>query len=69
MRLLNLQTLELTGLFNADVPQYAILSHRWGDDEVTLQDMQNGTASKMKGYVKSASFVQKLPDKGWNLDG
>ncbi|KAI1132539.1 heterokaryon incompatibility protein-domain-containing protein [Nemania abortiva] len=38
------------------VPPYAILSHTWGDDEVTFRDMSLGpkksTTKKKKGYEK-----------------
>ncbi|KAK3386527.1 heterokaryon incompatibility protein-domain-containing protein, partial [Podospora didyma] len=37
MRLLNTTTLELSN-FISDIPPYAILSHMWGDGEVTFQD-------------------------------
>jgi hypothetical protein len=37
MRLINTATLELEE-FPGLVPKYAILSHTWGDDEITLQD-------------------------------
>lgn len=34
------------------IPTYAILSHTWGEEEVTLQDIQNGEAQGKKGYQK-----------------
>ncbi|KAK7422634.1 hypothetical protein QQZ08_009440 [Neonectria magnoliae] len=40
MRLLNTQTLEVKFFAGNDVPGYAILSHTWGKEEVTLQDIQ-----------------------------
>lgn len=33
-------------------PVYAILSHRWGSDEVTLKDLELGTARSRAGYQK-----------------
>lgn len=33
-------------------PPYAILSHRWGADEVTLDDFKDGTATGKDGYRK-----------------
>ena len=39
MRLINTETFELEE-FMGPVPRYAILSHTWGDGEVTLQDWQ-----------------------------
>jgi hypothetical protein len=35
-----------------DIPKYAILSHRWGAEEVTLADLKNGSVKKMTGYDK-----------------
>jgi hypothetical protein len=44
--------LSLTQFFDDDIPEYAILSHRWGAEEVTLADLMNGTDTKMAGYGK-----------------
>jgi hypothetical protein len=48
MRFLNAESMLLEEFFDQDVPPYAILSHRWQDEEVSLQDMQNATAAKKK---------------------
>src|ERR1700761_3083708 len=39
---------------NDDIPQYAILSHTWGEDEdeVTFQDLKLGTGKSKAGYRK-----------------
>ena len=37
MRLINTDTLQLEDFFTRSVPEYAILSHTWGPDEVTYQ--------------------------------
>jgi hypothetical protein len=43
----------LTEFFEGDIPKkYAILSHRWGPEEVTLADLKNGNYKKMAGYSK-----------------
>ena len=43
----------LTEFFEGDIPKkYAILSHRWGPEEVTLADLKNGYYKKMAGYGK-----------------
>ncbi|KAH8780655.1 heterokaryon incompatibility protein-domain-containing protein [Hyaloscypha finlandica] len=36
----------------SDIPEYAILSHRWGAEEVTLADLTNGNGKRMAGYSK-----------------
>ncbi len=52
MRLLNAVTLQLEEFFDTDLPRYAILSHRWHDDEVSFQNIQDGSATRKKGYAK-----------------
>jgi hypothetical protein len=53
MRLLHSTTLELREFTETEIPPYAILSHTWGKDEVSFEDMQNGDdAKKKKGYSK-----------------
>lgn len=39
MRLINVETLGLEEFFGNNVPEYAILSHTWGPEEVSLQDL------------------------------
>lgn len=54
MRLINTRTLELSEFFGDNIPKrYAILSHRWEDEEVTFRDWQDLTvAKKKKGFFK-----------------
>ena len=40
MRRLNIKTRKLECFMGRLVPKYAILSHTWGDYEVTLQDLE-----------------------------
>lgn len=40
MRLLNTGTLRLTLFSTEPLPDYATLSHRWGDDEISLQGFE-----------------------------
>jgi len=49
-------------------PPYAILSHTWGspDDEVTLQDLYNGTGRDKEGYKKIRFCVEEAKAAGWN---
>ncbi|KAH6714669.1 hypothetical protein BKA61DRAFT_723562 [Leptodontidium sp. MPI-SDFR-AT-0119] len=42
----------LTEFFKSAIPEYAILSHTWEADEVTFEDLQNGTGTKKAGYEK-----------------
>ncbi|KAK7444089.1 hypothetical protein VKT23_015487 [Stygiomarasmius scandens] len=52
MRLLNTKTLQVAE-FYTDIPPYAILSHTWGKEEVTFQDIQILETAKTKaGWSK-----------------
>ncbi|OAQ99080.1 hypothetical protein LLEC1_07357 [Akanthomyces lecanii] len=58
MRLINANTLDIEEFFGDDVPGYAILSHTWGPEEVTLQEWprrQEPTISSKSGYQKILS--------------
>lgn len=59
MRLLNTSTLEFHEFFLSEIPQYAILSHTWGEEEVTFQDMSSPSRSLKKGYTKIILLCEK----------
>merc|ERR1712093_430218 len=42
----------LTKFFEDDIPEYAILSHRWEAGEVTYKDLTNGTSKDKAGCGK-----------------
>lgn len=55
MRLINSNTLQLEDFFTRPIPEYAILSHTWGPEEVTYQQFMSSDRHEikhMKGYVK-----------------
>lgn len=56
MRLLNTGSSELREFFEKDTPPYAILSHRWGEQEILYQDMipsaNRSTTQNKYGYAK-----------------
>ena len=53
MHLLNARTRGLEHFVGSNIPRYAILSHTWGDDEVSMQDLTNGPDLGSKaGYAK-----------------
>jgi hypothetical protein len=54
MRLINNESLTLDE-FMGSVPEYAILSHTWGDGEITFEDFNNpelSVRSQKKGFGK-----------------
>ncbi|KFY17969.1 hypothetical protein V492_00249 [Pseudogymnoascus sp. VKM F-4246] len=55
MRLLQYNSdgvLNQTEFFESDIPKYAILSHRWGAEEVAFKDLIDGTSKGKAGYSK-----------------
>ncbi|KAM5355593.1 hypothetical protein ACJ41O_002239 [Fusarium nematophilum] len=53
MRLINTRTLEMEEFLGDRVPRYVILSHTWGDEEVTFDDWQQPETSGAKmGWAK-----------------
>lgn len=69
MRLINTTSLELKNFIeeptNTRFPRYAILSHTWGDDEVTFQDIQNFNVAKKKaGFDKIAKCCEVALEEG-----
>ena len=66
MRLLHTRTLQLHEFFK-DIPPYAILSHRWEDEEVTFQDMQTGRTSEKAGWTKITGCCTKAASDGWEF--
>ena len=64
MRLLDTTTLELHE-FMGSTPHYAILSHRWEDEEVSFQDLSSAKVSSMKGYLKIFRCCEQARSDGW----
>lgn len=51
--------------FEGDIPEYAILSHRWGIDEIVFQDIQNGTVRRhRKSYNKVINAIRQAARDG-----
>ncbi|KAJ8113703.1 hypothetical protein OPT61_g4222 [Boeremia exigua] len=64
MRLLNTRTLKLH-YFVADIPEYVILSHTWGEEEVLLEDIDKPEVCKMIGYTKILQCCQQAKEDGF----
>jgi hypothetical protein len=67
MRLINTSTLELHEFFGTKTPAYAILSHFWGDDEVTFHDLRDGTGPQRQGWGKVFGCCDKALEDGWEF--
>ncbi|KAF8884907.1 heterokaryon incompatibility protein-domain-containing protein, partial [Gymnopilus junonius] len=66
MRLLHVNKLELEEFLSEKTrPSYAILSHTWGDGEVTLQDLPRSSAKSMPGYAKIERCCEQARQDGF----
>jgi hypothetical protein len=60
MRLLNTTTYILEEFTGNEIPKYAILSHRWGNQEITFQDIQH--FKNFRDYFKTRKSTKS---EGW----
>jgi Heterokaryon incompatibility protein (HET) len=75
MRLINTKTGYLEEFIGDDIPRYAILSHTWGKEEISLQDLQRmmdpdlandqktWEVKEKKGFIKILRFVELAASK------
>ncbi|KAI4617231.1 uncharacterized protein J4E87_008471 [Alternaria ethzedia] len=64
MRLINCSTLQLEEFFGTNIPFYAILSHTWGDKEVSFAQFTSGQPLVGSGYQKIVLTCQQaIKDK------
>ncbi|KAJ9133713.1 hypothetical protein NKR23_g10575 [Pleurostoma richardsiae] len=61
MRLINAETRQLKEFFDEELPEYAVLSHTWGDisEEVSLRDYAAGMTEKKPGMRKIELALQQ----------
>lgn len=67
MRLLNSKTLELKPVWK-DIPEYAILSHTWleQEEEPTCQDIKDKTGTDKPEYIKIKNFCAQAAAEGYD---
>ncbi|RII15154.1 hypothetical protein CUC08_Gglean003621 [Alternaria sp. MG1] len=65
MRLINCSTLQLEEFFGSNISPYAILSHTWGDEEVSFADISSGRGSTRSGYRKIKYTCEQAIDDGF----
>ena len=66
MRLLESSSLELREFLGRDTPKYVILSHTWGPEEVTFQDLKDiESARTKKGFHKLEGCCNKAKSDGF----
>jgi hypothetical protein len=64
MRLIHSTALVIEEFFDDNIPEYAILSHTWGAEEVSIQEMQSGIATAKAGYAKIQLAAQQAAIHG-----
>ena len=69
MRLIHAQTLELKEYLDDKAHSYAILSHRWGESEMNLRDMQSLQLGQpanpnSEGFIKIKSACEQAVRDG-----
>ncbi|CAI6331989.1 unnamed protein product [Periconia digitata] len=64
MRLLHVKTRKLQEFFGVAIPPYAILSHTWGSEEVTFNDLLTGDYHTKHGYIKIDGCCQEAVSQG-----
>ncbi|KAI1429098.1 heterokaryon incompatibility protein-domain-containing protein [Xylaria sp. FL1777] len=66
MRLINTSTFNIHEFPGDSIEDYAILSHTWGEEECSLQDMSSADVETRKGYVKIKFCCQQALIDGLN---
>ena len=65
MRLLNTSSINIYVFSGDEIPEYAILSHTWGDEEVSLQELDKDESRAKAGYSKIQSCCALANLQGW----
>jgi len=63
MRLINVNNYSVSEFIGRNAYPYAILSHTWGDDEVSFKDIQDVNAARRKESFKKIDFCCKQAKK------
>jgi hypothetical protein len=67
MRLINTRTLDFEEFLGSATPRYAILSHTWEEEEISLQEMalRLPSLSAKKGYRKVVDYCRLAAQQGF----
>ncbi|KAL9110272.1 MAG: hypothetical protein Q9227_005179 [Pyrenula ochraceoflavens] len=66
MRLINVCTKQLEEFYGEDSPKYAILSHTWEKEEISLEEFGTVAAQQKVGYRKVLNFCDLAVREGHN---
>ena len=59
------QEVHFEEFFDNEIPKYAILSHRWGNDEVSFKELRKGQAFDGSDLSKIKEFCDKAAEHGF----
>ena len=65
MRLLHTVKLTLRDFFDTPTPEYAILSHRWGSGEVSIDDLRRELGRSGQGWAKIQGVCRQAAADGF----
>ena len=65
MRLLHSTNFTLHEFYGDSIPPYAILSHRWETEEITINDLRVGISNTRRGFGKVTGCCEKARADGW----
>jgi hypothetical protein len=65
MRLINVETLKLEE-FTSRTPRYAILSHTWGAEEITFNEIQSQPDTDKAGWQKILLSCKQAQRDGYH---
>jgi hypothetical protein len=66
VRLVDTSTLSLHFFLDEGIPDYAILSHRWDEEEVSFQHLESKRAHELPGFAKIAGCCAQARADGWH---
>jgi hypothetical protein len=66
MRLLNVRSYQVKEFPAKGAPPYAILSHTWDKEEVTLQDLESSRAKTLLGFRKIEGCCKQADRDGFD---
>jgi hypothetical protein len=67
MRLLNTSMIQFHEFHGNDIPAYAILSHTWGPEEVSFQDLLTDQGKDKADYKKIGECCVLATSDNWEF--
>ncbi|KZZ93871.1 Heterokaryon incompatibility [Moelleriella libera RCEF 2490] len=66
MHLINIESLEIVEYLDTQAPRYTILSHTWGEEEISLPEFVGQDATWKKGWAKVRAFSDVVAEREEN---